>query len=85
MILAEPEAVAAARTIQSLAGRACRAVPVAARCRVPRRLSSGMERQVWLAERRAALVDVYDAEAATLTMSGITGTCSGNGWPGCWV
>ena len=24
-----------------------------------------MERQVWLAERRAALVDVYDAEAAT--------------------
>ena len=65
MILAEPEAVAAARTIQSLAGRACRAVPVAARCRVPRRLSSGMERQAWLAERRAALVDAYDAEAAT--------------------
>ena len=24
-----------------------------------------MERQVWLAERRAALVDAYDAEAAT--------------------
>src|SRR5438045_2519610 len=48
MILAEPEAVAAARTSQSLAGRACRVVPVAARCRVPRRLSSGMERQVWL-------------------------------------
>src|SRR5205814_2878811 len=34
MILAEPEAVAAARTSQSLAGRACRVVPVAARCRV---------------------------------------------------
>ena len=29
------------------------------------RLTSGMERQVWLAERRAALVAVYDAEAAT--------------------
>ena len=38
-----------------------------------------------LAERRAALAAAYDAEAATLTMSGITGTCSGNGWPGCWV
>ena len=29
------------------------------------RLTSGMERQVWLAERRAALVAVYDTEAAT--------------------
>jgi 2-polyprenyl-3-methyl-5-hydroxy-6-metoxy-1,4-benzoquinol methylase len=28
------------------------------------RLRSGMERRVWLAERRAALVDVYDAGAA---------------------
>ena len=28
------------------------------------RLRSGMERQVWLAERRAALVAGYDAEAA---------------------
>src|SRR6201987_5400829 len=28
-------------------------------------LRSGMERLVWLAERRAALVAVYDAEAAT--------------------
>ncbi len=64
MILAEPEAVAAARTIQSLAGR-----PAGGACggavQGTGRLTSGMERQVWPAERRAALVAVYDAEAAT--------------------
>src|SRR5215470_15881440 len=65
MILAEPEAVAAARTIQSLAGRACRVILLAARCRAPGDSRSGMERQVWLAERRAALVAAWDAEAAT--------------------
>src|SRR6266576_7153321 len=63
MILAEPEAVAAARTSQSLHRGACR---VAARRpgAGPGRQRSGMERQKWLAERRAALAAAYDAEAA---------------------
>ena len=64
MILAEPEAVAAARTSQSLAG-----APAGWRPGGPvqgtGRLRSGIERQKWLAERRAALVAAYDAEAAT--------------------
>ena len=64
MILAEPEAVAAARTSQSLHRGACRVAawrPVQG----TGRLRSGMERQKWLAERRAALAAAYDAEAAT--------------------
>jgi len=63
MILAEPGAVAAARTSQSLPGR----LPgggLAAGAGTGR-LRSGMERQKWLAERRAALAAAYDAEAAT--------------------
>jgi SAM-dependent methyltransferase len=64
MILAEPEAVPAARAVQSLAGR----VPAGGACggaaQGTGRLTSGMERQVWLAERRAALAAAYDAEAA---------------------
>ena len=84
MILAEPEAVAAARTSQSLAG-----APAGWRPGGPvqgtGRLRSGMERQKWLAERRAALAAAYDAEAATYDDEGIPGTCSGNGWPGYWA
>jgi hypothetical protein len=41
-----------------------------------------VERQVWLAERRAALVAGYDAEAALMAMRSIPGRCSGNGWAG---
>jgi hypothetical protein len=42
-----------------------------------------MERQVWQAERRAALVVGYDADAATFGDDEYPPTCSGNGWPGC--
>ena len=64
MILAEPEAVAAARTSQSLAGAPARWRP-GGPVQGTGRLRSGMERQKWLAERRAALAAAYDAEAAT--------------------
>jgi hypothetical protein len=42
-----------------------------------------MERQVWLAERRAALAADYDAGAAADGGEEYPWTCSGNGWPGC--
>ena len=40
-------------------------VPVAAGVGAPGMVGSGVERQMWLAERRAALVAGYDAGAAT--------------------
>ena len=46
-------------------------------------VGSGVERQMWLAERRAALVAGYDAGAATYGDDQYPWDCSGNGWPGC--
>ena len=50
-----------------------------------------VERQAWLAERQAALVADYDADAATygdetrppMAMRSIPRAYSGHGWPGC--
>jgi hypothetical protein len=44
-----------------------------------------MDRQEWLAERQAAVVAVYDAEAPAYDEHEYPRTSSGNGWPVRWA